>query len=142
MVNVGGKPSSLRRAVASGLLIITPQHRAALGNLSKGDALTVAQIAGIMAGKRTAEWIPLCHSLALNVLDVTISIQPEGLFIEAIAEADGVTGVEMEVFVAVAAAGVTLIDMLKSVGSDLTLTNIRLEEKTGGKAPWKRAQVS
>lgn len=139
MVNVGGKSPTLRRAVASGLLLITPAHREALGKLPKGDAITVAEIAGIMAGKRTCDWIPLCHSIPLNVLSVKITLTEEGLSIQAVAEATGVTGVEMEAFVAVAAAGVVLIDMLKSVNSDLILTNIRLEEKTGGKAPWKRA---
>lgn len=138
MVDVGGKESTARRAVASGLLLIQPEHRLALGNLPKGDAITIAEIAGIQGGKRCSELIPLCHPLPLNALDVKVSLEEAGLQITADARTDGKTGVEMEAYTAVVVAGITLIDMLKGVSPDLVLTEVKLLEKTGGKTPWKR----
>jgi cyclic pyranopterin monophosphate synthase len=139
MVDVGGKPETRRRARAEGFLKLLPTHLAALGSLPKGDALTTAQIAGILAGKRTGELIPLCHPLPLTFLDVRLELAEDGIRIEAVAETDAKTGVEIEAYTAVTIAGVTLVDMLKGVDPDLTLTGIRLLEKTGGKAPWRRA---
>lgn len=142
MVDVGGKAVTLRRAVAEGFLLIKPSHRDAIGDLPKGDALLTAQVAGIQGGKRTSDLIPLCHPLPLSKLDVRLSLEDDRIRIEAEAETTAQTGVEMEAYTAVAIAGVTLIDMLKGVDPDLTLTGIRLLEKTGGKAPWKRASGS
>lgn len=138
MVDVGGKPSTARKAVAEGFLRITPSHREALGSLPKGDALTVAQVAGIQGGKRCADLIPLCHPLPLSLLDVRLELRESGIRIEAEARTDGPTGVEMEAYTAVVVAGITLIDMLKGVDPDLVLGDVRLLEKTGGKTPWKR----
>ena len=98
----------------------------------------MAEVAGVMAGKRCAELIPLCHPVPLSFLGVTVTLADEGLRIEARSKTSAQTGVEMEGYTAVAIAGVTLIDMLKGVDPDLTLTGIRLLEKTGGKADWKR----
>ncbi|HLK17177.1 MAG TPA: cyclic pyranopterin monophosphate synthase MoaC [Fimbriimonadaceae bacterium] len=138
MVDVGGKKQTLRRAVVEALLKLKPAHTAALEDNPKGNVLVTAQIAGIQAGKRCAELIPLCHTVPLNFLDVTITGEAAGLRIVATAEAEGVTGVEMEAYVAAAIAGVTLIDMLKGVDPDLALGKLRLMEKTGGKTPFKR----
>lgn len=142
MVDVGGKEATPRRAVAEGFLQIRPSHQTALGNLPKGDALTLAQIAGIQGGKRTSDLIPLCHPIALDKLDVRLEVQTGRIRIEAEARTHAQTGVEMEAYTAVAVAGVALIDMLKGVDPDLTLTDIRLLEKTGGKAPWRRESAS
>ncbi len=142
MVDVGGKPTTRRRAVAEGFLRWLPAHLEAVGNLPKGDALTIAQIAGIQGGKRCSELIPLCHPVSLSHLDVRLEVETDGVRIVAEASTDSQTGVEMEAYTAVVVAGITLIDMLKGVDPDLTLTGIRLLEKTGGKAPWKRASGS
>lgn len=142
MVDVGGKEATRRRAVAEGYLQILPAHQKALGSLPKGDALTIAQIAGIQGGKRTSELIPLCHPIGLDKLDVSLTVQEGRIRIEAEALTNAATGVEMEAYTAVVIAGITLIDMLKGVDPDLTLTDIRLLEKTGGKAPWRRESAS
>ena len=138
MVDVGAKNVTCRRAVVEATLALKPAHRAALADNPKGNVLVTAQVAGIQAGKRCAELIPLCHSVPLNFLDLKIEPVDAGLRITAIAEAEAVTGVEMEAYVAAAIAGVTLIDMLKGIDPDLTLGELRLLEKTGGKAPFKR----
>lgn len=142
MVDVGHKPATLRKARAEGFLLIQPSHQEALGSLPKGDALTTAQIAGILGGKKTSDLIPLCHPLPLSRLDVHLEAQDGRIRIEAEAETTAQTGVEMEAYTAVVVAGVTLIDMLKGVDPDLTLTDVRLVEKTGGKAPWRRESES
>lgn len=138
MVDVSGKAITDRRAVCRGFLHLKPAHVAALDNLPKGDALTVAVIAGIQGGKQCANLIPLCHPVPLRHLDVRIQREESGLAIEAEARTDAPTGVEMEAYLAVAIAGVTLIDMLKGVDPDLELSQIQLWEKTGGKRDWKR----
>lgn len=138
MVDVGAKSPSGRRAVAGGLLKIQSSHRSALESLPKGDALTTAQIAGILGGKRCADLIPLCHPLPLDSLDVQVKLTDAGLEIAATATTTAKTGVEMEAYTAVVIAGITLIDMLKGVDPDLVLTDVRLLEKTGGKRDWKR----
>ena len=138
MVDVGGKKITRRRAAVQAILSLKPSHLAALDGNPKGNVLVTAQIAGIQAGKRCAELIPLCHSVPLNFLDVKIEPVAGGLKIVAISEAEAVTGVEMEAYVAAAMAGVTLIDMLKGVDPDLTLSELRLVEKSGGKTPFKR----
>ena len=138
MVDVSGKRVTRRRALVEATLSLKPAHLVALEDNPKGNVLVTAQIAGIQAGKRCAELIPLCHSVALNFLDVTIEPTTGGLRIIAVAEAEAVTGVEMEAYVAAAMTGVTLIDMLKGVDPDLTLGTLRLMEKTGGKTPFER----
>lgn len=137
MVDVGGKASTARRAVVRGLLKIQPEHRAAIGSLPKGDALTIAQIAGIQGGKRCSELIPLCHPIFLTKLDVRLQLTDEGIEIEAVAATEAQTGVEMEAYTATVVAGITLIDMLKGVSPLLELTRVRLVEKVGGKADFK-----
>lgn len=138
MVDVSGKQATVRRAVCEGYVKLKSEHVSALDSLVKGDAITVAVVAGIQGGKRCAELIPLCHPVPLTHLDVRIDRQHRALRIEAEARTEAHTGVEMEAYTAVAIAGVTLIDMLKGVDPDLELTGIRLLEKTGGKADWKR----
>jgi cyclic pyranopterin phosphate synthase len=138
MVDVAGKPVTLRVARAEGVLLLKPSHVSALTNLPKGDALTVAQIAGIQGGKKCSELIPLCHPISLTKLDVKLTLADASIEITAEARTEAQTGVEMEAYTAVVVAGITLIDMLKGVDPDLTLTNVRLLEKTGGKKHWKR----
>lgn len=138
MVDVGGKAATRRRAMVEATLRLKPAHVAALTANPKGNVLVTAQIAGIQAGKRCADLVPLCHSVPLNFLDVTITAVGPDLHIVASAEAEAVTGVEMEAYVAAAIAGVTLIDMLKGVDPDLTLGELRLVEKTGGKTAFHR----
>ena len=142
MVDVSGKEATVRRAVVVGFVKLRPAHIEALDNLPKGDAITVAQIAGIQGGKRCSELIPLCHPIALTHLDVRISREESTLRIEAEARTEERTGVEMEAYTAVVVAGITLIDMLKGVNPDLEITGVRLLEKTGGKADWKRESGS
>jgi cyclic pyranopterin phosphate synthase len=141
MVDVGGKATTARRAVVEGRLLITPQHREALAHLPTGDALTIAQIAGIQGGKRCSDLIPLCHPVPLSHLDVQLQVEEDGIRIEAVARTEAQTGVEMEAYTAVVTAGITLIDMLKGVSPDLVLTDVRLVEKTGGKQDWRRESV-
>lgn len=138
MVDVSGKRATVRIAICEGFLKLKPRHLEALDSLPKGDALTVAVVAGIQGGKHCADLIPLCHPLPLTFLDVRIERQQSSLRIEAEARTEAQTGVEMEAYTAVAIAGVTLIDMLKGVDPDLQLTDIRLLRKTGGKSDWKR----
>ena len=139
MVDISGKAVSQRVAKAAGCLLITEEHRQALDSLPKGDALTIAQIAGIQGGKKCSELIPLCHQVPLSHLDVAIQLTEEGLVIVATAKTESTTGVEMEAYTAVVVAGITLIDMLKGVSPDLILTDVRLLEKTGGKSDWLRS---
>ncbi len=142
MVDVSGKKPTVRRALAEGFVKLKPAHLGALDGLPKGDAITVAQIAGIQGGKRCSELIPLCHPIPLTHLDVRIARERDGLRIEAEARTEDRTGVEMEAYTAVVVAAITLIDMLKGVDPDLEITRVRLLDKTGGKADWKRESVS
>ena len=138
MVDISGKSTTQRQARAAGLLIMTQEHRDAIDKLPKGDALTIAEIAGIQGGKRCSDLIPLCHQIPLSHLDVAVQLTADGLVIVATARTDAATGVEMEAYTAVVVAGITLIDMLKGVSPDLVLTDVRLLEKTGGKTDWRR----
>lgn len=138
MVDVSQKQKSVRVARAEGRLLIKPVHAQALSNLPKGDALTVAQIAGIQGAKKTSELIPLCHPISLTSVDVHITLEGDTILISATTKTNAETGVEMEAYGAVVVAGITLIDMLKGVDPDLQLTDVRLLEKTGGKRDWKR----
>jgi cyclic pyranopterin phosphate synthase len=127
---VGGKPHERRRAVAHAFLTMQPQTVTALRELPKGDALTTAQIAGIMAAKRTAELIPLCHPLPLSHVAVDLSVQREGVLITASAETTAQTGVEMEALTAATVAALTVYDMAKAIDDSMVVTEVHLVEKT------------
>jgi cyclic pyranopterin monophosphate synthase len=130
MVDVGGKPLARRRARARAFVRMSPGTAARLGELPKGDALTTAQLAGIMAAKRTAELIPLCHPLPLTHLDVTLEVEDAGVAIEASAETTAQTGVEMEALTAAAVAALTVYDMAKAIDKEMVVEDVRLLEKT------------
>lgn len=130
MVDVGGKPISRRRAVARAAVRMAPETARRLRELPKGDALATAQIAGIMAAKRTAELIPLCHPLPLTLVDVRLEIGGHGVEIEASAETAAQTGVEMEALMAASVAALTVYDMAKAIDDDMVITDVHLVEKT------------
>lgn len=130
MVDVGGKPQSRRRAQARATVRMAPESARRLRELPKGDALTTAQVAGIMAAKRTSELIPLCHPLPLSYVDVSLEVGDDGVEIVAVAETTAQTGVEMEALVAASVAALTVYDMAKAVDADLVVGDVRLLEKT------------
>ena len=132
MVDVGGKPSERRRAVASGRVRMGAETAAALRSLPKGDALAAAQLAGIMAAKRTSELIPLCHPLPLTNVEVTLEVDGDGVEIAAVAETTAQTGVEMEALAAVSVAALTVYDMAKALDKGMVIEAVRLLEKTKG----------
>lgn len=138
MVSVGEKPETERMAVASGEVWMRQEtcDRIREGGVRKGDVLTIAQVAGIMAAKHTADWIPLCHPLALTGVDIQFHWLPEKpvLKILATVRTSGRTGVEMEAMTAVSATALTLYDMCKAMDRDMVIRDIRLEEKSGGKS--------
>jgi cyclic pyranopterin phosphate synthase len=137
MVNVGDKDITTRRAIATGRLRMQAStiERIFAGSMPKGDVLAVARTAGIMAAKQTANLIPLCHSLALDSVTVEFSRADSGvLLIRATAEVAARTGVEMEALVAVTVSGLTIYDMCKAVDRAMELTDVRLEEKSGGRS--------
>jgi cyclic pyranopterin phosphate synthase len=141
MVDTTGKSQTARRAVASARVLMSAGTVAALraGRTPKGDPLEAARIAGIMAAKRTAELIPLCHPLPLTHADVRAELRDDGVYLEAEAATTAQTGVEMEALTAAAVAALTVYDMCKAVEKGMTVTDVRLEEKTGGKSgTWKR----
>ncbi len=141
MVDTTGKARTARRAVASARVLMSPETVAAVRahRTPKGDPLETARIAGIMAAKRTAELIPLCHPLPLTHTDVRAELRDDGVHIEAEAATDAQTGVEMEALTAAAVAALTVYDMCKAVEKGIEITDVRLEEKTGGKSgTWKR----
>jgi cyclic pyranopterin phosphate synthase len=130
MVDVGSKPAVRRRAVARGRVHMAPETALRLTDLPKGDALVTAQVAGIMAAKRTADLIPLCHPLALTHVDVSLSVAADAVEIEATAETTAQTGVEMEALVAVSVAALTVYDMAKAVDKAMVIGEVQLIEKT------------
>jgi cyclic pyranopterin monophosphate synthase len=130
MVDVGGKPQSRRRAVARGSVRMAPETAQRLRELPKGDALTTAQIAGVMAAKRTSELIPLCHPLPLTHVDVSLEVGAAGVDIVASAETTAQTGVEMEALTAVSVAALTIYDMAKAIDSGMSVSDVALVEKT------------
>jgi cyclic pyranopterin phosphate synthase len=136
MVDVGGKAVTERRAVARGLLRVSPSTIELVRDRAtpKGDVLAAARLAGIMAAKRTSDLIPLAHPLPLTHASVDLVLEPDGIAIEATVATSARTGVEMEALTAVAVAGLTLYDMLKSIERGAMLTDVRLVEKTGGKS--------
>jgi cyclic pyranopterin phosphate synthase len=130
MVDVGGKPLSRRRARAAAVVRMAPETAARLRELPKGDALATAQVAGIMAAKRTADLVPLCHPLPLTNVEVTLVVREAAVEIEAVAETTAQTGVEMEALTAASVAALTVYDMAKAIDKDMTITDLRLLEKT------------
>ncbi len=130
MVNVGGKPLTRRRAVAHASVRMSPETAARLRDLPKGDALVTAQLAGIMAAKRTSELIPLCHPLPLTHVGVRLDVTESSVEIEASAETTAQTGVEMEALVGATVAALTVYDMAKAVDKGMELTTVRLVTKT------------
>ena len=130
MVDVGGKPLSQRRAVARAEVRMAPETAARLRALPKGDALATAQLAGIMAAKRTSELVPLCHPLPLSHVGVELEVEDESVVIVADAETTAQTGVEMEALVATSVAALTIYDMAKAIDKDLVVSEVRLAEKT------------
>jgi cyclic pyranopterin phosphate synthase len=136
MVDVGGKPESRRTAVAEGLVRMSRAafDQVAAQSVAKGDVLAVAEVAGVMAAKRTGELIPLCHPLGLDVATVEASLDPAvpGVRVVATAKVTGRTGVEMEALTAVSVACLTVYDMVKAIDKEMVIENIRLLSKTGG----------
>jgi cyclic pyranopterin monophosphate synthase len=130
MVDVGGKEVSRRRAVARAEVRMAPETALRLRELPKGDALTTAQVAGIMAAKRTAELIPLCHPLPLSNIEVTLDVGDTLVEIAAAVETTAQTGVEMEALTAVSVAALTVYDMAKAIDKEMEISDIRLLEKT------------
>jgi len=130
MVDVGGKPVSRRRARARARVEMAPETARRLRELPKGDALTTAQLAGILAAKRTSELIPLCHPLPLTSIDVHVAIVENGADITSTVETTAQTGVEMEALVAAGVAALTVYDMAKAIDEAMVVTEVRLLEKT------------
>jgi len=136
MVDVGAKPDTDRTAVARGEIILKPETVALIreGLMKKGDVLSVAQLAGIMGAKKTAELIPLCHPIPINQVAVDLELDESlpGVKITSVLKTTGKTGIEMEALTAVAVAALTVYDMIKAVEKTAKITNIRLVEKHGG----------
>jgi len=130
MVDVGTKPLSRRRAVARGRVRMAASTAARLRTLPKGDALTVARIAGIQAAKRTSDLVPLCHPLPLTLVEVDLAIDAQGVMVEAAVETTAQTGVEMEALTAVSVAALTIYDMAKAVDKEMRIDEIVLVTKT------------
>jgi cyclic pyranopterin phosphate synthase len=130
MVDVGGKPMSRRRAVARATVSMAPETARRLTDLPKGDALVTAQLAGIMAAKRTSELIPLCHPLPLSHIDVSLAVEDGAVEITGVVETTAQTGVEMEALTAVSVAALTVYDMAKAIDSDMSVSEVALVEKT------------
>jgi cyclic pyranopterin monophosphate synthase len=142
MVDVGAKPETERVGIASGWISMEPATLAAVkaGTIGKGDVLGVARIAGIQAAKKTADWIPLCHPLRITGVDVDLRVAKDRVEITATVRAFDRSGVEMEALAAVSAAALTVYDMCKAIDRGMTIGDIRLEEKRGGKSgTWKRS---
>lgn len=145
MVDVGDKPTSRRSAVAVGSIRMKPETVAAIQQnaVAKGDVLAVAQVAGVSAGKRAAEWVPLCHPLQIDVIDISLTTDPDlpGVRVEARAAVTGRTGAEMEALVAVSAALLTVYDMCKAIDRGMEIASIQLVEKRGGRSGiWRRPE--
>ncbi len=144
MVDVGEKPVTAREAVAAGRVSMSQEALRAVmeGSAKKGDVLGVARLAGIQAAKRTADWIPLAHPLAIDSIELDLRPADGAVEIEARVRIRARTGVEMEALVAVSAAALTVYDMLKSVDRGMSIGEIRLLQKSGGKSgPWERSDT-
>ena len=145
MVDIGQKDHTQRVAVAEGWIRMQPETLTAIeqSTVGKGDVLTVAQVAGISAGKRAADWIPLCHPLQIDVLDVCLILDKDipGVRVEARAGVTGRTGAEMEALVAASAALLTVYDMCKTIDRGMEIASVRLVEKSGGRSgTWRRPE--
>lgn len=141
MIDVGAKPVTARRATAGGRIVMTPEAAAAIrdGTVVKGDVLAAARIAGIMAAKRTAHLIPLCHPLPLTSVTVDLTVDDEGVTATATCTTDARTGVEMEALTAVSVALLTIYDMAKAIDKGMIIEQIELLAKTGGRSgTWTR----
>jgi cyclic pyranopterin phosphate synthase len=143
MVDVSEKPVTARYARATGSIRMKPETLDAIrrNSLAKGDVLSVARVAGVLAAKRTAELIPLCHTLPLSDIqvDLVLDVALPGVRCEAIARTNAQTGVEMEAITAVAMSLVTVYDMAKAIDRDMSIGDISLQEKSGGRSgSWKR----
>jgi cyclic pyranopterin monophosphate synthase len=141
MVDVGDKAVTDREAVAEGFVVMSTDltERFFAGDLPKGDAAAVARVAGIMAAKRTAEVIPLCHPIALTGVDLSLEPSGRGIRVIASVRATNRTGVEMEAMTAVAVASLTIYDMVKGVEREVTIETVRLLSKSGGRSgKWER----
>src|SRR5213592_4615690 len=130
MVDVGGKPLSRRRAVARATVLMAAETARRLSELPKGDALATAQVAGIMAAKRTSELIPLCHPLPLSHIEVSLVVEEGVVGITGVVETTAQTGVEMEALTAVSVAALTVYDMAKAIDSEMSVSDVTLVEKT------------
>lgn len=142
MVDVSGKDVTVRTATASGRVLVSPEVVALLRGtgVPKGDALAVARIAGIQGAKRTPELVPLCHPLALHSVTVDVEVADDAVEIVATVRTADRTGVEMEALTAVATAALTVVDMVKAVDKGASITDVRVEEKTGGRSgTWRRS---
>lgn len=142
MVDVGTKPVTQRRAVAGGRIAMSAEALEAIrdGAVAKGDVLATARIAGILAAKRTAELIPLCHPLPLSAVAIDLAIEADGIAVTATATTDARTGVEMEAMTAASVALLTIYDMAKAIDRAMTIEGVRLLHKSGGKSgDWTRA---
>ena len=142
MVDVGGKPATPRIAVASGRIRMSAEALAAIreGDVPKGDVLAAARIAGIMAAKKTAELIPLCHPLSLDAVTVEFTFEDDAVRATATASLTGKTGVEMEAMTATSIALLTIYDMAKALDKGMVIEDMRLIEKRGGKSGTWQAQ--
>ncbi|AWB46822.1 cyclic pyranopterin monophosphate synthase MoaC [Paenibacillus sp. CAA11] len=137
MVDISGKDSTVRTAVAVTRITMQPATLEAIkeGRIGKGDVLAVAQVAGIQGAKRTSDWIPMCHPLALTGVNITFSDNgADELYIEAAVKTEGKTGVEMEALTAVSSAALTVYDMCKALQKDMVIGPTQLKIKTGGKS--------
>jgi len=144
MVDVSGKEITVRTATASGRVLVSPEVVALLRGpgVPKGDALAVARVAGIQGAKRTPDLIPLCHPLALHSVAVDVDVADDAVEIVATVRTADRTGVEMEALTAVATAALTVVDMVKAVDKAASITDVRVEEKTGGRSgTWRRSVV-
>jgi cyclic pyranopterin monophosphate synthase len=141
MVDVSAKDVTARQARASGRVLLAPPAVAALraGTVPKGDALAVARIAGIQGAKKTPDLVPLCHPIALHGVSVELTVADDGVDITAVTRTADRTGVEMEALTSVAAAALALVDMVKAIDPAAVITDVRVEEKLGGKTGvWRR----
>ena len=141
MVDVSGKDVTTREARASGRVLLSAAAIAAIraGQVAKGDALAVARIAGIQGAKRTPDLVPLCHPIAVHAVTVDLDVGDEAVTIEASVRTADRTGVEMEALTSVTVAALALIDMVKAIDPAAVISDVRVEEKTGGKTgTWRR----
>jgi len=143
MVDVAGKAVSVRTATATGRVLVSAEVVALLrgDGVPKGDALGVARVAGIMGAKRTPDLVPLCHPIAVHGVTVDLAVADDAVAITAVVRTADRTGVEMEALTAVSVAALALVDMVKAVDPGAVITDVRVEEKTGGSSgPWRRGE--